>query len=133
MSELREEHVDPPVEERKYHRHTTTGDRGYEVWRDGRRMIKLDRANDDIVRAYSQHEWVPDRETRPLTIAAKGQIQFECDLSFRYSTGLRHAKPLVWNDLTDKGKRMWWEKGPGKGPRAALWKAIDSVLAPLTQ
>lgn len=120
---------DPKPADRKWYRHTMTGDRGYLVVREGKEWIKYDRPNQEILRPL--HEWVPDREVRPLTAYQVAMVQWSADTAVALALGLHQRVKRTWDSLTDEQRMAFMKTGPQNSPeRAAVWAFIKEALRP---
>lgn len=129
------ENEDPKPHERMYYRHTSTGDRGWLVRREGRDMIRMDRGAHEELREFKPTIWVRDNETRPLTVWSVAQVAFAADRQLCRAIGLHELAKKAWLDLSENKRREWMETGP-KGPelekRRKLYEAITDSLRELT-
>jgi hypothetical protein len=118
----------------KMFRSSKDGELGTLVIRDGKEFIRLNRPNEEVLRPYLNGiEWIPDVERRPISKAQLASICFEADLQLCKVLGIM-PKKKNWLDLTDGERITWMEKGPVKDPeRAVVWKALMTVLEPLTR
>lgn len=119
---------DPEPHQREWFTHVRTGDRGYKVLRDGKDCIRLDRPNEEIVKAFAESEWNADREHRPLSVAQMARLAFEADKQLCFFLRLRLKSLKEWESLSDR-ERMWWmERGPQDPARKELYESIFGGL-----
>lgn len=120
---------DPKPDERIYYRSATTGDLGWIVRRDGIDKIRLDRANQEIIRAFDEAAWIPDRDYKPFTLFQISHLAFEADKVLCRMVGLQKESKREFNMLPDKDRIEWMTNGPDTGGlRAELYEAIMGVL-----
>lgn len=131
--------IDTPAGERKYFRHTTSGDRAYLVEdTEGRRFMRLDRpvggpgrtgAADMPYTESTMSRWAEDRERRPVTEFQFARVAFEADKALCIALGRHEASRRTWLGIKDHQRRLWKDRGPKDLPlRAELWHAIMKVL-----
>lgn len=126
---MKGEHWDPADHEKIYYRHTTTGDLGWLVRREGRDCIRFDRPSHEMVRVFKEDEWIAEREHRPLTKYQLTQIAFEADKKLCFFLGLHSEARRDWLSLRDEDRIRWAEKGPPpRGGRRELWQAVMASL-----
>lgn len=126
------DHYDPPDHERVFYRHTTTGDLGWMVRREGKDHIRLDRPSHEIVRLFKPADWIEEREHRPLTRLQLTQIAFEADKKLCFFLGKHDLARREWLNLKDEDRIAWSQHGPGSGGgRRELFDAVMSSLARL--
>jgi hypothetical protein len=120
---------DPAKAQREYVRNVTTGELGWFVRRDGKRMVKLDRPNQEILRRHIENEWVEEDPSRPMSDIHVSRIAFEADRELCRTLGLHlHAK-REWAKLTEPERKMFLGDGPKEPPaRVALFKAIKAGI-----
>ncbi len=124
---------DPDEEKREYYRHSMTGDRGWRVRREGRDMIRLDRAAKETCQPLSSI-WDKEGERRPFTRTQVTMIAFEADRKLCQALGLYGLARLEWQSLTPQVKKAWIEEGPAKPAiRHDLYTAIFETLAGLME
>ena len=124
--------TDPAPDDRIYYRHVREGQRGFMVERDGKQLIKLDRPNEEILRPFREHEWMLDREARPLNKHQIGKVSFEADKALCEALGEYDGSKRDWLSLTDEKRIRWIERGPPPGPRKELYNAICKVTRKYT-
>ncbi len=126
---MNQDNWDPLPHERAFHRHSTTGDLGWLVRREGKDCIRLDRPAQEIVRPFRPDEWIVEREHRPLTKYQLAQVAFEADKKLCFFLGHHDLSRREWLALKDEPRIAFTNNGPGgKGPRQQLFNAIMSVL-----
>ena len=120
---------DPKSEEaRSWYHHYQTGERGYVVHRSGKKMIRLDRPLQEIVRKLDD-TWISEDATRPLTPAHIAKICFEADKALCHGLGLIDQSRADWAKLTDLQRSAWVTKGPVKPhQRALLFAGIKKLM-----
>lgn len=134
MTDVEAENWDPEEDAREYYRHSQTGDRGWRVIRDGKAMIRLDRAAKETVLPLVQGQWDREEERRPFTRQQVTLIAFEADRKLCQALGLYGLARLEWPSLTAQVKKAWIEQGPSKPAiRHELYEAIFQALAGLME
>lgn len=98
--------------DRIYYRNTTTGERGWLVERDSKQYMQLNRPAEEILLPYRPAEWVPERDTRPLTRQQCAQVAFEADKMLCLFLGLHREAKRQWLSLTDEDRIAWCKHGP---------------------
>lgn len=120
---------DPPAHERSYFRHSSSGDLGWMVRRDGEDHIKYDRPMQDLTKPYRQGEWKPENRPYPLTVTQMAMVAFEADKRLCFFLGLQSKTKMDWQALTDRERDMWVNGGPEVPERRAiLYNAIMDGL-----
>ena len=120
---------DPPDHERVFYRHSTTGDLGWLVRRDGKDCVKYDRPAMDIVRPFRADEWIAELEYRPLTRLQLVQVAFEADKKLCYFLGRHELSRRQWLNLSENERIRWSTNGPpDTGGRQELFQAIMASL-----
>lgn len=112
-----------------WYRHTHTGDLAY-LNEDGTKLIK-DRPLERIEVPFNEEEWALDKDRRPLTKHQVARIAFEADAAMCAALNQREVNPGIWQNLKDKERIKWTEKGPAKGIRKRLYDFIIEALKPL--
>jgi hypothetical protein len=125
---------DPPIADREYFRHSSSGDRGYKVRRGGKEMIRLDRPMQEIILPLIESTWRPDEYGSKLLPMAAAMIAYAADREILRAHG-RHAEARkTWQDLKDQERQKWLAQGPGKDPgcplRQEIYRAISKALGP---
>lgn len=123
------DHWDPKPNERQYYRSTDTGDLGWLVRREGKDRIRLDRANQEIIRPFDDGKWIEDREWRPFSRTQVSKLLFEIDRQMCLLLGLHKEAKRDWLSLKDADRIEWMKSGPGPGNLRA--KVYEAVLAEL--
>lgn len=119
----------PKDAERIWFRHRYDGQLGFLVQREGRDMIKLDRANEDICRPFNAIEWVPEHERRPMTEAQMAQIAFAADRQLCVFLGMHDKTKEQWLDLREEKRIAWMRQGPAHPEiRANVYRGIMDAL-----
>jgi hypothetical protein len=118
--------------EKVYYRHVREGQRGYRVQRDGKDLIKLDRPSEDIVVPFREHEWMLDRESRPLNAQQVARASFEADKAICEAMGLHLESRRDWRNMTDEQRIKWITQGPAAGLRRQVYDAIAAATRPYT-
>jgi hypothetical protein len=125
---------DQVSEAKVFYRSSKDGELGWMVERDGRKLIQLNRPNEEVLRHYTEAEWIPEMEHRPLSKAALGRVCFESDQALCRALGIHEATQKTWLDLTDKQRIAWMTKGPTRdAARSALWQGIQMLMEPMTR
>ena len=120
---------DPLPAERQYYRHASTGDLGWIVRRDGKDKIRLDRANQEIVRPFDAADWTEEQEWKPFSRTQISHYAWECDKGVCRLLGLHKEAKREWLSLNDADRIEWMKLGPGPGNlRAEIYEAIMGVL-----
>lgn len=124
---------DPAPDERVYYRHTHSGDRGYIVKRGGRDVIRLDRANEEIIKPLEPTVWRLEREHRPLTNMALAQIAYRADSELCFHLGEHDPNRKEWKSMYERERIKWMRQGPPPDPkiRQVLWRRVMETLAPI--
>ena len=121
------------AEERVYYRHIQTGDRYYLVEKDGKKRVRSDTGVGEL--PFSEHEFIPDRETRPLTGYVLAEAAFAADKAICRGLGLHRLADRDWRMLSDEARLAWTEDGPGPKAdpaRKDAWVAIVGALRKYT-
>ena len=124
---------DPPIAERKWHRHRQSSDRGWLVTREGRPAIKYDRPAMDMY-VFNVNDWEPLAEGLPVLNAAHiAQICFEADKKLCWALGHVDLAQRLWADLNEKVRAKWITSGPLRSSpafeqRKKLYDAIQGCL-----
>ncbi len=126
---------DPPQHERLYFRSADSGQLGWQVVRQGRVMVKLDRPNEDIVRPYNAADWRPEKEHRPITRAQAAQVAYEADKKLCALLGYHDPRRKDWQTLHEDARIKFVEEGPSGPPvaRGDLFRAIMTALDRITR
>jgi hypothetical protein len=133
LTSAHEPDFDARAPDKQYVHHVTTGDRGTIVETDEGLFVRLDRVNQEILKPYHEHEWIPEESHRPMTMHSAGQVSYEADMALRRALGMPRGGP-EWISLREPDKLRWIRKGPqDRGPREKLYKAIRKALAPLVE
>lgn len=120
---------DPPPGQRIYVRNADTGQLGWLVRRNGKDCVRLDRANQEIITAFSGATWLQVVEHRPLNRVQLVQIAFEADKALLRSLGEYEKAKKEWLSLSDKQRVAWIEEGPKDPPiRAMFYRTIMDFL-----
>lgn len=121
--------IDPPEHNRQYVRDAATGDRGYFVFRGGRKMVKLDRASQAIERVYNEREWLPDNAPVGLSNTQIAQVAFEADKKLCLHLRMPVKSRREWVNMKDEQRIKWIELGPSHPERKKLYDAIKAALS----
>ena len=132
VAQDREWHWDPAPAEREYFREESSGQLGWKVIREGKEMVRLDRADEEIIRRLN-HSWIPERESRPLTKAQVAQVAFEADKKLCFFMGQPEQARKDWNNMHEAEKRRWMTTGPATKvtARVSLYMFIQESLKDL--
>lgn len=127
---------EPEPEDREWYRSRQTGELGYKVVRDGITKIRKDRPMEDLCTPYSEHNWKPEEERRPLTSHQLANIAFAADKEMCRFLGLHERSRKEWMSLREQEKHEWVEKGPAAEKestpeRVVLYESIMVGLAEL--
>ena len=112
------------VTDRIYYRNTTTGEKGWLVSRDGKQFMQLNRPAEEILLPYRPTEWVPERDSRPLTRQQIAQVAFEADKKLCLFLGLHKESRRQWLSMTDEDRIEWCENGPLPDCESGLMRTI---------
>lgn len=124
-------HWDPTPAERRYFRHTSTGDLGYVVRREGKDCIRLDREMQEIIQPFRDGQWVEEREFKPFTLHQVAQLAFAADCALCRMMGKHKEAKAEYMTLPEKVRIDFMQNGPGEGGlRSELFKAIMKTLKP---
>lgn len=119
---------DPEPAERTYFRHQQSGERGWMVRRNGVEMVRRDLPNMEICKRLD-HNWVIDRETRPLSHVQVCQVALAADRQLCVALGLHAEGKRQWIDMTDAQRIKLMHQGPGgHQARGRLWAAVLEAL-----
>jgi hypothetical protein len=120
---------EPTVAERRWYRHSETGDRGYYVRRESRDAIRYDRpATDDY--SFDLAKWKIEAVDAPrFTIIQIAQVCFEADKKLCWAMGRQDLARREWLDMTEGARKKWLEDGPTDSTRKAVYEAIKRALA----
>lgn len=121
-------HYEPLPAERRWYRHSQTGDRGYYVRRESRDAIRYDRpATDDY--SFDLANWKIEAEELPrFTIIQIAQVCFEADKKLCWAMGRPDLAKREWLDMTEKARKKWLDDGPTDAVRKAVYDAIQGAL-----
>lgn len=125
---------DPPEAGRTYYRHAGTKDLGWMVRRGGRQMIRLDRGpHVEVLRPFTESEWVPDKEHRPLNRIQVAKVCFAADKELCMALGLHKEGKREWIDLSQEDRKHWMHDGPATPKvREVVFERIRDALEHLT-
>lgn len=128
--------MDPKPADRVYYRHVIEGSRGYEVVRDGKTYIRLDRAAEEILRVLNA-DWIIDHEVRPMTRAQAAQVALAADKQLCVTLGIFPDAKRSWLEMKEERRLDFMHNGPrGRdqipGLRKALFDAVMGKLLPYT-
>lgn len=119
---------DPREDQRRWYRHSQTGDRGYLVRRGGKPMVRLDRPNQEILKRLDDN-FIEEDASRPLTPIHVARVCFEADKALCLGLGLMEPARADWSKLTDLQRQAWASKGPTKpSQRALLYAGIRRLM-----
>lgn len=125
---------EPKPSSRKLVRSKATGDLGYLVKRSGKLMVKLDRPAQEILRPYSEAEWLDEDAQLPLSKHAVASVQFEADRTLCKALGMHDHARKTWDRLTDTERQKWMSVGPAAPTeRTALYRKVKEALEPFTR
>lgn len=126
---------DPPTPlHRELVRDAKTGELGYFVRRSGKAMVRLDRANQDIVKRYIESEWLPEVTQRPLSKEHAARAAFEADKILCRALNMPGHAMLRWETMDEAKRVLWRTTGPTTpAARVALFKAVTGALEPFTR
>lgn len=122
---------DPQPSERTYYRSREDGQRGWLVKRDGKDMVRLDRASEVIILPIDKFD--PDRQLHVMSKHQAAKIAFVADRALCAATGDYKASKVDWLDLTDKQRIKFMNNGPNVGGfRDEFFEGIMGLLKDLT-
>jgi hypothetical protein len=129
------DYFEPSPSDREWFSDAKTGDRGWLVRRDGRQYVRLDRGENETLRPYQEHGWIPLKEVRPLTRMQLSQVAFEADRKLCFYLGLHNEARREWLSLSDEARIKWMAKGPAGGhpARVKLWRHVMGCLKEWSQ
>lgn len=141
MSENHKRPPSPPEGERKYYRHSSTGDRGFIVeYPDGTIKMRYCRGEssnyqrDVDFSGQAQNRWISDRQTLPAQPHQLGHLCFVADRELCRVIGLKRQADAKWEDLRPETRRKWVTDGPTVHPhRKRLWAAIMLAVGDLAE
>ena len=107
-------------------RHTTTGETGHLVSRDGREFIRIDRPGDTVERTFRPGDWIPEVELRPLSPMVRARICYAADQELCTGLGLRATKP--WLNLSERERASFMHEGPSEPARRVIYDGIMQLL-----
>ena len=118
-------------EPREWYMRVPTGDRGYVVYINGEKHVRLDRPNmpkDMITFPFSDAKWRAEVVNFPVTRMQLAEVAFSADVALCKVLSL-HKHKKKWFELSDHKKQLWAYNGP-KSPdiRAGLWHSIMDRL-----
>lgn len=120
--------------ERAYFRHRLTGDRGYLIERDGRKLIRMDTGPGAVEKNYVALHWIPDHQHQPKPKIAIARVAYEADIAYCQMMHLqRGVRRPEWPSLSRKKQMFWVDEGPKDEGRRKLWLAVMRELLPLTE
>ena len=127
---------EPEPEDREWFRNRQTGELGYKVIRDGINKIRKDRPMEDLCTPFSDTQWKPEEERRPLTEHQLARIAFAADKEMCVFLGLHERSRQEWLSMSESAKFGWVKEGPagedGSTPeRVMLFESILEGLAEL--
>lgn len=133
---------DPREHERKYVRHTTTGDLGYLVRRDGEDKVRLDRGPNEVIIDFRPNDWKEETTHYPMSRAQLAQVAFEADKKLCLYLGFHRLAKRNWLNLSEEDRIEFVKNGPCGKVEAAratkaqlkrqmLWAGVMSALADL--
>lgn len=115
--------------ERKFVRHSTTGDLGEVVVRDGKDVVLRTVAGKELLVGYNPNDWYAEDNHHPMTKMQRAKIAFVADRELCRWLGLMRKARVDWIELTDEQKIEFCEKGPhGTPERVRLWTFINKAL-----
>lgn len=128
---------DPTPDERRYFRHTRTGDRAYLVWREGIQKLRLDRGLQEIVFPRTD-EWEEDLDRSQFTLQQIARVAWAADRQLLAALSRYQEARLEWQNLPEKTRLKFVEQGPTDPKvhlelRIALWESMMNVLRPLAK
>lgn len=125
---------DPLPGEREWYRHSTTGDRGYRVRREGKDAIRLDRPEQELIQ--SMHGWTRDEYGSMFVREQIARIAFAADRAVCGVVGDHAIARQVWHDLREQDRVKFVAKGPPDGAhpmRRLIYNAIATATKPFTR
>lgn len=108
-------------------RHTTNGEKGYLVHREGKEYIRLDRPGDPVERVFRPQDWLPEVEARPLSPMVRARIAWAADQELCAGLGIAQRKD--WLNLPEAHRVRWMEAGPTEPARRKLYDALMSAIS----
>jgi len=125
-----EDYIEPKEHERKFYRHSKTGDLGYLIKnKQGVPYMRYDRVNNVKAVRYSEMDWIEEDEHRPIPDMHLVRVAFEADRALCLILGIHTQAKKEWLDLTDSDKIAWQRKGPSRPViRRKLYLLIMDVL-----
>lgn len=121
---------DPPKAQRHYVRSTTTGELGWLVTRGGASKVRLDRPQQEVLRAWHPNEWTAEEERRPLSRMHGARVAFAADRELCAQLGLGDLARRDWAKVSELERQRFMTDGPQDRPeRSALFKAVQGALA----
>lgn len=110
-------------------RSAQTGELGYLVRRGGASMVRLDNPNQEVLRRYTQADWLPEDTQRPLAPLHAARIAFEADKALCRELGMRAHSMRDWGKLRDGERQMFTTSGPKSPPaRVTLYKSVMAAM-----
>ena len=121
---------EPKKLERVWYRHTTTGERGWKVRRDGKTKVRRDLGPEiDQCLPFNKRDWAPMKELRPLTGHHLGEISYSADRVL--VKALDGRSPPEWLNLSDTQKIDFKDNGPpadAEPERMEVFRVIQKAL-----
>ena len=132
----KKDHWEPEPKDREYFRNRQTGELGYKVIREGVSKIRKDRPMEDLCTPYSDTQWKPEEERRPLTEYQLARIAFAADKEVCTFLGLHERSRREWLSMQDGERSRWVQDGPSEEDdatpeRVMLYESIMVGLAEL--
>jgi hypothetical protein len=128
---------DPEPAEREWYSHRQTGDRGWLVERDGRKMVHLDRKDQggfEELRPFDENSWEKRVEPKVLIRNQAAQIAWAADRQLMQFLGKPQEAKMKWLELHENKRIAWVARGPGTtGARQRLFDAIMGSLERITE
>lgn len=124
--------ADPKPAERDYFRHKRTGELGWLVVRDGKKVIRLDRGNVEELRPFMASEWFVVDAPKRLSQHQVAKAAWLADRSLLMSLGRPLEARKDWESLAPKDRWDFANMGPDDPDapeRRVLWDSIIGALS----
>lgn len=121
--------IEDPDADKEWYRNSSDGQSGYLVVRDGKKFIRLDRPNEEILKRFDS-TWVPRNDYRTLQRGQVARIAFEADRVLCMELGDHEKARREWASLPDEIRMGWVEHGPNREVypiRSKQWRLIMSL------
>lgn len=117
---------DPLPEAREWYRHSTTGDRGYRVRREGKDAIRLDRPEQELIQPM--HGWIRDEYGTTFPAEQIARVAFAADRAVCGIVGEHSISRQLWQDLREQDRIKFIRNGPGNGVHSVRKLVFDAII-----